>query len=475
MKGSHTSPAPARREHVSEQPTSRSMVRALRYRVLVVVAAAAVLMSVASVWGLRIVTDRNAERQVHVAAQSVTTWGADEEGVKVIDSVHFSAVDTASTIVALIGSDGHVVVATSGASVTVSKLESIAMSLETHATVRADVGSRTFLFTRIPLAEDVVFDDGDRTQVVTALVGTGVEGSDRLVSALALAALGLLALIIVTVAIVVTVVVTRTTRSLTDLASRVEAGNLDNVAESAASEYTETAAIARAIERLDVRRDATERQLRDFVADASHELRTPLTKIQGWSELHFQRPSDAETTDRAFQSVVDESARMGRLIDRLAQLARAESQSFAHERVDLAAICRAGVDDAALMESDTKIRIEAPSPVWVVGDAEALTQVVRNLIGNALHHAGPEARITVRLEDYGHHTELSVSDDGRGMPQALRDKAFDRFVTGNRRTGTGLGLAIVQAIAVAHGGTVELTSELGEGTSVRVRLPAAPQ
>lgn len=453
----------------------RSMVRALRRRVLLVVAAAVILVGVASVWGLRLVTDRNAERQVHIAAQSVTTWGADDDGVRVIDNGHFAAVDSASTVVALLSDDGRVIVTTSGLPVTVSALESVERALASRATVRSDAGSRTVLFTEVPLPGDVVFDDDARIPVDRALVGIGVEGSDRLVTTLALTALGLLAVVLAVVAVVVTAVVSRTTRSLTDLTTRVEQGALEGLAASSAAEFAETGAIATAIVRLDQRRDATERQLRDFVADASHELRTPLTKIQGWSELYFQRPADAAVTDRAFQSVVDESERMRVLVDRLAQLARAESAPAVREPVDLAAVCRESVEDAAFMEPDATVRMVGSATAMTLGDAGALTQVVRNLIGNALVHAGPSVNITVGVAEIGDEIELTVSDDGRGIPPALRDRAFERFVTSDRRTGTGLGLAIVHAIVLSHGGTVDLASEPGAGTRVTVRLPAAPR
>src|SRR3546814_1079633 len=116
----------------------RSMVRALRRRVLLVVAAAVILVGVASVWGLRLVTDRNAERQVHIAAQSVTTWGADDDGVRVIDNGHFAAVDSASTVVALLSDDGRVIVTTSGLPVTVSALESVERALASGEIGRAN-------------------------------------------------------------------------------------------------------------------------------------------------------------------------------------------------------------------------------------------------------------------------------------------------------------------------------------------------
>ena len=450
----------------------RSMIRTLRHRVLVVVAAALLLMGLASVWGIRIVTDRNAERHVQIAAQAVTTWGAQEQGLRVIDSRDLSAVGTA-TVVALLAGDGHVVVATSGLPVTVSALESLAGELHDGGSMRSEAGSRTILFTQVPLKGDVVFDDGTRTPVTRALVGIGVEGSDKLVTSLGLAALGLLGIVLAAVAVVTTIVVSRTTRALTDLTGRVERDALVGLEDSPAVEFAETGAIAAAVARLDRRRDATERQLRDFVADASHELRTPLTTIQGWSELYFQRPADPETTERAFQSVVHESERMRLLVDKLGQLARAEGGPQARDRVDLREICRECVEGSAVLDSGACVRMLPSSRAVVLGDAAALTQVVRNLVGNALRHGGPAVTVTISVTVAGHNVELVVSDDGIGMSPAVRDHAFERFVTGDRRTGTGLGLSIVDAIVGAHGGTVALASEPQRGTRVTVRLPAA--
>ena len=448
-----------------------SMVRALRRRILVVVAVAVVLIGIASVWGIRIVTDLNAERQVHIAAQSVATWGTDEGGDRVIDSGRLADVDAVSTVVALLDSDGGVVAASPAPAVTVAALERVAAEASESRSVRADLGGRTILFTDIALPAGTVVDDGARTPVERALVGIGVEGSDRLVAALALAAAGTLAVVLIAVWGVVTLVVSRTTRALTDLTERVERGRLEALVTSPAAEYSETRAISSAIARLDERRDATEHQLRDFVADASHELRTPLTTIQGWAELHFQSPDDARTTERAFASIVEESERMRSLVDRLAQLARAEGAPTISEPVDLAAVCRAAADDAALLAPERRIEVHSPERVEVRGDPHALTQVVRNLVGNAVVHAGATASVTITLAEGPEGVELTVADDGVGIPPALRRRAFDRFVTGDRRTGTGLGLAIAQAIISAHGGTIALASEPGVGTRVTVRLP----
>lgn len=455
-------------------PARRSMVRTLRRRILVVVAVAGVLLAVASVSGVRLLTQRSTEQQVRVTAQTVATWAVPEQGDLTIDTERLRTANVGSTVVALLDAEGAIVAASTDSTASFADLERAGDGLEDEATRRAEVGGRTLLFARVDLPPGTVYDDGESsTAVSTALVGVGVVAADRLVTALALAAVAVLAVVLVLAGVVVTLVVSRTTRSLTVLATRVEQSHLDGLAASPAGEFAETEGVAAAIERLDGRRDATERQLRAFVADASHELRTPLTKIQGWAELHFQRPDDALVTERAFESVADESARMRSLVDRLAQLARSESAPPVRERVDLVEICRAAVGDAALLAPETSVAWNASGPGVIEGDPHSMTQLVRNLVGNALRHAGPAAAITIEVRSTGDDVRLIVADDGRGMPPELRDRAFERFATGDRRAGSGLGLAIVRAIALAHGGDVALESAPGAGTRVTVRLPAA--
>ncbi|MFS0793536.1 sensor histidine kinase [Microbacterium sp. 1P10AE] len=450
-----------------------SMVRTLRRRILVVVAAAGILLAIASVWGVRLITLRTAETHVRVTAQTVTTWPQPGQGGLVIDEEQLRAANVGSTMVALLDADGDIVAASAATSTPFADLGRVAAAIGGDETARAEVAGRSLLFARVELPPGTVYDDGARTPVATALVGVGMEAADRLVTALALAALAVLAAVLVLAGVVVTLVVSRTTRSLTVLADRVEQSNLSDLAASPAGEFGETQSVARAIERLDGRRDATERRLRTFVADASHELRTPLTKIQGWTQLHFQRPDDAETTERAFGSVSEESERMRVLVERLGLLARSEATSPVRERIDLREVCRAAVEDAELLAPDAAVSLAVDAPVFVDGDPHAIAQLVRNLVGNALRHAGPDASIAIEVRDAGETVVLVVADDGVGMSPDLRDRAFERFVSGDRSAGSGLGLAIVEAIALAHGGDVALESEPGTGTRVTVRLPSA--
>ncbi|MFB3980214.1 MULTISPECIES: sensor histidine kinase [Microbacterium] len=450
-----------------------SMVRTLRRRILVVVAVAGVVLAIASVLGVRLITLRTAETHVRVTAQTVTTWPRVGQDGLVIDDAQLRAANVGSTVVALLDAEGDLVAASADTATPFEDLARVAGSLSGEETARAEIAGRSVMFARVDLPPGTAYDDGATTPVATALVGVGMEAADRLVTALALAALAVLAVVLVLAGVVVTLVVSRTTRSLTVLVDRVERSDLAALAVSPAGEFGETESVARAIERLDGRRDATERRLRTFVADASHELRTPLTKIQGWAQLHFQRPDDAETTERAFGSVSEESERMRVLVDRLAQLARSEATSPVRDRVDLLEACRAAVEDAALLAPDAAVALVADGPVAVDGDPHALAQLVRNLVGNALRHAGADASITLDVHRAGDVAVLVVDDDGVGMPPDLRDHAFERFVTGDRTAGSGLGLAIVEAIVIAHGGDVTLESEPGAGTRVTVRLPSA--
>lgn len=450
----------------------RSMVRTLRGRVLVIVGIAVLVVGAAGILGLRVLTDRNSDRQLAVAAQAVASWGGGD-GERVISADRVRGLDPQATVVAL-ADENHVVVVASGPSTTpLGRLQDVLDDVSPGEIVQAEVAGRSMKFTEVAFPADTVYDDdGSVVPVSTALVGIAVEGADRLVSGIILLVVGVLVAVLVLVAVAVTVIVGRTTRSLTDLAERVERGDLDGLPTSLDEGFAETTEIATAIAALDERRGRTEQQLRDFVADASHELRTPLTKIQGWSELHFQDPADPARTEQAFGSIVEESARMGVLIDQLTLLARAEASPQPDaEPVDLAEVARAVADEVGVFSPATPVAFETAGSTMIRGDGDTMTQLVRNLVGNAIVHAGPGASVTISVRGDASGVVLEVADDGIGMDPALRGRAFERFVRGGRRTGTGLGLAIVAGIASAHGGTVALESQPGAGTRVTARFP----
>lgn len=206
-----------------------------------------------------------------------------------------------------------------------------------------------------------------------------------------------------------------------------------------------------------------------FVADASHELRSPLATIATGLELLKRENVDPDTVT----ALRGETARLGRLVDALLLLARADERGMAPRREDV------DLDEVAQAEryrpaaDGIALRVDA-APVRVVGDRGQLAQVVRNLVDNACRHARSQVLVTVQRD--GDRAVLDVADDGPGVPAAQRARVFERFVRlddARARTdgGAGLGLAIVAEVVAAHGGTVDVVAGPLGGALFRVRLP----
>lgn len=242
-------------------------------------------------------------------------------------------------------------------------------------------------------------------------------------------------------------------------------------------------------EAFDVQQQA-EARLRAFVADASHELRTPLTTAAGWIELYLQGGlTDEDRRDQAMQRAMSQLGRMRVLIDELALLARLDrARPLDLDPVDLTALATEVVEDARVINPDRTFSLHAAGPATLLGDASKLQQVLQNLVGNAVQHTPPGSPVEVTVrpapsdsvgtgEGSGRVHTLLVTDHGPGIPVEDRAHVFTRFWRGdasrNRHTGgAGLGLAIVSSIVAAHGGTSEVISQVGRGTTIRVRLPA---
>ncbi len=223
-------------------------------------------------------------------------------------------------------------------------------------------------------------------------------------------------------------------------------------------------------------RQASETQLRQFVADASHELRTPLAAIRGYAEL-TRRSALPEETAYSLTRISSQAERMTTLVEDLLLLARLDAgRPLERGEVDLTRLVLDAASDAHAAGPDHHWRLSLPDePVTAPGDASRLAQVLANLLANARTHTPPGTAVTVALAALPAAVRISVVDEGPGIPPELVPHVFERFARGStsrsRENGsTGLGLAIVDAVVAAHHGSVEVTSRPGR-TEFAVILP----
>ncbi|OZI30286.1 two-component sensor histidine kinase [Bordetella genomosp. 10] len=228
---------------------------------------------------------------------------------------------------------------------------------------------------------------------------------------------------------------------------------------------------------LDRTRRAFDLQKR-FVGDAAHELRSPLAALRLQMQA-LQRPGDTEAHRVALQRLGSGIERASRLIEQLLSMARhdAAADALPAQRLDLGDVARQAIADV-LPEANARgmdIGMDGAPQAWVRGNGDALALLLRNLLDNAIKYTPPGGRIDVVLASTPGGARLLVDDSGPGVPEAERERVFDRFyrLANHDEVGSGLGLSIVRAIAERHGATVRLDQapELG-GLRVEVDFPA---
>lgn len=220
-----------------------------------------------------------------------------------------------------------------------------------------------------------------------------------------------------------------------------------------------------------------------FVSNMSYELRTPLTSIGGFAEMldgGYAGPL-SDTARDYVAAILDSVGRLGALIDNVLDLTQSETGALllAEDEIELAGLCddvAAAEREAAARKSiDLAVDVDASAGI-VTGDTRRLAQAIGNVLANAIAYVDEGGRVLLRAEGDRKAARIIVSDNGRGISAADQQRVFDRFhrtaeVRGENAPAIGLGLPLAKQFVEAHGGTIELQSEPGQGTTVTISLP----
>ena len=222
---------------------------------------------------------------------------------------------------------------------------------------------------------------------------------------------------------------------------------------------------------------------RDFVANVSHELKTPVGGISLLAEAVLDAKEDPEAVERFARRILVESRRLTSLVQEIVDLSRLQVADTLHEPelVDVGTVVAEATDRVRVAAEARTIDLTLVTErgLRVFGDAELLTTAVTNLVTNAVNYSADGTRVGIGARRAGDAVEVTVTDQGEGIPAAEQERIFERFyrvdAARSRETGgTGLGLAIVKHISNNHGGEVTVWSQEGRGSTFTMTLPAAP-
>ncbi len=222
---------------------------------------------------------------------------------------------------------------------------------------------------------------------------------------------------------------------------------------------------------------------KDFVANVSHELRTPLSLIKGFTETLLEGAREnPDVAERYLRTIQKHADRLTYLIEDLLTISQLESKQavLRMEPVALRAAVQRVAEDLVAKDSEKRVAIrnEVPEGCFVQADAARLEQVLFNLIENAIKYGRPDGLVVIAGHEHEGQVEVWVQDDGPGIPLDAQSRIFERFYRVDRARsretgGTGLGLAIVKHIVLAHGGSVRVRSQPGQGATFYFTLPPA--
>jgi signal transduction histidine kinase len=243
------------------------------------------------------------------------------------------------------------------------------------------------------------------------------------------------------------------------------------------SQLTEVDNLIESVNQLASSLDKQESLKKQLTSDVAHELRTPLTTLR--ITIEAMMDGILEPSPERLKSSYDEVLRITNIVKDLESLAIVEDGNLKLEKteVDLVELTKQGVEklEHQIKEKEMDVSIKGScSKVWV--DSSRMTQVIINLVTNAIKYTKPKGTISIELSETDHEVIMDVTDNGSGIPQDELPYIFERFYRAdksrNRSTGgSGIGLTIVKSIVVAHGGRIEVQSEVGKGSTFTVILP----
>ena len=222
----------------------------------------------------------------------------------------------------------------------------------------------------------------------------------------------------------------------------------------------------------------TESMKNDFISSVSHELRTPLTAIKGWSETLTEMTDDPETIKKGMKVIGNETERLSQMVEELLDFSRIQNGRFTLTKTTMDILAELGeavliYTERAKRENIEIVYNEPEMLPFVFGDKNRLRQVFINIIDNAIKYSENGGIVYIEAIQADSKIEISISDTGCGISPTDLPKIKTKFFKANHtRQGSGIGLAVANEIVTMHGGTLDVMSEQGVGTTVVITLPA---
>jgi signal transduction histidine kinase len=272
--------------------------------------------------------------------------------------------------------------------------------------------------------------------------------------------------------------VARPLLKLREATDELAKGNLLSQAEEEGPK--ETKQLARSFNAMALRLGGLIERQRAFSGDASHQLRTPLTSLRlRLEQASDQRVISPEVAQEHIDAALAETERLGKLVEQLLHLARSEGAMLEKEQINISEVIETKANEWRYLadERSVAITIDAQPLVFAYCNSLALAEIIDNYMDNAIGVSPEGSTISIIANPVGEGIELIVRDEGRGLTDEQRSRAFDRFwrnsVDSNKRKGSGLGLAIVAQLAQAGGLAVELRESPVGGVDAVIVIPVA--